>query len=60
MEEVTQGYQSLSYSKWDCKYHWRGYPATIPGENDSPIFSPDDMMQRMGSSIRRMLFLTSS
>ncbi len=21
MEEVKQGYQSLSYSKWDCKYH---------------------------------------
>jgi len=21
MEEVNQGYQSLSHSKWDCKYH---------------------------------------
>ena len=21
MEEVKQGYQSLSHSKWDCKYH---------------------------------------
>ncbi len=21
MEEVEQAYQSLSHSKWDCKYH---------------------------------------
>ena len=21
MEEVKQAYQSLSHSKWDCKYH---------------------------------------